>query len=57
MVTRLRAGHDRGILVRFPVGIRDFSVMHIVHAPSGTHPGSRMTDTWDSIPGDKAAEA
>jgi hypothetical protein len=46
---------DRGIVVPFPAGERDFSFLHSVQNVSGTHTDSYSMDTGKYFPGGKAA--
>jgi hypothetical protein len=48
---------DRGSKVRFPVGVRNFSLHHCVQNGSGAHPASYPMGTRVSFPGGKAAGA
>jgi hypothetical protein len=48
---------DQGVEVRFPVGERDFSLLHDFQIVSGGHPASYTTDTGAGFPGSKAAGA
>jgi len=51
IVTRL---HNRGVVVPFLVGSRDFSVLQSVEISSGAHPPSYLMETRDSFPESKA---
>jgi len=46
--------HNRGIVVPFLVGSRDFSVHQSVEISPGAHPPSYLMGTRDSFPGSKA---
>jgi hypothetical protein len=46
--------HNRGIVVSFLVGSRDFSIRQIVVISPGAHPPSYLMGTRDSFPGSKA---
>jgi hypothetical protein len=42
--------------VRFPIGVRDFSLLHSVQTGSGAHPAFYPMGTWGSFLKDKVAE-
>jgi hypothetical protein len=46
---------DRGVGVRVPVGVKNFSLVYIVQTGSGAHPTSYPMGTGGSFPGGKAA--
>jgi hypothetical protein len=48
---------DRGSMVRFPAGVRDFSFHHRVQNGSGAHPASFPMGTRGCFAGGKAAGA
>jgi hypothetical protein len=41
--------------IRFPAGVRDFSLLHNIHTGSGANPASNPMGTKGSIPAGKAA--
>jgi hypothetical protein len=43
--------------VRYPIGVRDFSILHSVQTGSEAHPASYPMGTWSSFLKDKVAEA
>ena len=51
IVTRL---HNRGIVIPFLVGSRDFSVLQNVEISPGAHPPSYLMGTRDFFPRSKA---
>jgi hypothetical protein len=46
---------DRVLAVLFPVGAREFSVLHEVQTDYRAHPASYTMDTWGCFPGGKVA--
>jgi hypothetical protein len=53
-MTEMRRDSSVGIAtarVRFPAGIRDFSILHSAHTGSGANPASYPMSTGGSFPG------